>query len=204
MKHLKRTVRIAAMALAALALLGANAASATELYKNTTPNPNDTLGLATELQLTLMPGTRLFLEDTWGNPFIAATCEETELGGKVETVGGESSHPSGSLSTVKFASCTDAFIIETKGIFEVQHIAGTTNGTLFVKGLKFKYQETFLGFPCQVVVNGAFGTITGATSATGHATVDVLANVERPVCGPARIKATFKVAKPTGLIVEAK
>jgi hypothetical protein len=203
MNHLKK-IGLPAVASMALWLLVTSAASATELYKNTTPNPNDTLGLATELQLTLMPGSRLLLESTFSTPYIAATCEETELGGKVETAGGESSHPSGALSTVKFASCTDAFIIETKGTFEVQHIAGTTNGTLFVKGLKFKYQETFLGFQCQVVVNGAFGTITGATSATGHATVDVVANVERPVCGAARIKATFTVAKPTGLIVEAK
>jgi hypothetical protein len=204
MNYLRKSGLGAMLLLAIMSVLGAGSAAATELYKYTTPNPNDTLGLATELQLTLKPGTRLFLEDTWGSPFIAVTCEETELAGKTETAGGETTHPSGALSTTKFSSCTDSIIIETKGKFELQHIAGTTNATLIVNGLKFKYLETFLGFTCQVIVNGALGTLKGATSSTGYATIEVLANVERPVCGPMRIKASFTVAKPTGLIFEAK
>lgn len=205
MKHLKKSSLSAILALAIMAVLGVGSASATELYKYTAPNPNDTLGLGTELRMTLAPtGGNLLIEDTWGSPFVISTCVESEIAGSTESVGGEATHPLGSLSTVKFTNCTDTMTIETKGKFEVRHIAGTTNGTLYVSGLKFSFKDTFINFQCASVVNGVFGTLKGATSATGYASVEVLANVERPVCGPARIKATYTITSPTGLVVEAK
>ncbi|HEX6782899.1 MAG TPA: hypothetical protein VF125_12865 [Solirubrobacterales bacterium] len=205
MNHLRKLGLGAMVLLATMAVWGVGSASATELYKYTTPSPNDTLGVGTELRLTLAPTAgNLLIEDTWGSPFVISTCTETELAGKTESPGGETTHPLGALSTVKFSTCTDTMTIETKGKFEVRHIAGTTNGTLYVSGLKFNFKDTFLNFQCAAVVNGYFGTLKGATSATGYASVEVLANVERPVCGPARIKADFTVAAPTGLIVEAK
>jgi hypothetical protein len=205
MNYLKRIVAVATTALAALALLGANTASATELYKNTAPSPNDTLGVNTNLQMTLQAGSSLVLWDTFSMPYVVATCTGSELQGKTSTAGSESSHPFGTLATVSFTGCIDALTIIQKGTFQVQHIAGTTNATLVVNGLKFSYKNTFLGFECSVAMNGSFGTLTGATSATGHATLDVFANLEPTSCGlPARFTGTFIVTSPTGLVFEAK
>jgi len=195
----------AILLLAVIATLGAGSASATELYKYTTPSANDTLGAPTNLQMTLQAGSSLVLWDTFSMPYVVATCTGSELQGTTETAGGESSHPSGMLSTVSFTGCVDALTLIQKGTFQIQHIAGTTNATLVVNSLKFKYKNTFLGLECTVVMNGSFGTLTGATSATGHAKLDVYADLEPTNCGtPARFTGSFTVTSPTGLIFEAK
>jgi hypothetical protein len=205
MNHLKRIAAVAATALASLALLGASTASATELYKNTAPNPNDTLGVGTKLQMSLQAGTSLLLWDTFSTPYIVATCTSAELQGTTSLPGGESSHPAGMFSTVSLTPCFDPLTIISNGSFQIQHIAGTTNATLIVGGLKFKYKDTFMGFECTVSMNGPFGTLTGASSANSHAMLDVYANLEGSNCGPsARLTGSFTVTSPTGLVFEAK
>jgi hypothetical protein len=206
MNHLKKIVAVATTALATLALLGAGTASATELYKNTAPSPNDTLGVGTTLQMTLQAGSSLVLWDTFSMPYVVGTCTGSELQGKTSTAGGELSHPEGTLSTVSFTGCLeDPLITIANGAFRIQHIAGTTNATLIVNGMKFKYKNTFLGLECTVVMNGSFGTLTGATSASGHVKLDVFANLEATNCGtPARLTGSFTVTSPTGLVFEAK
>lgn len=205
MNYLAKSVLGLTLLLAVMAIWAAGAASATELYKYTTPSPNDTLGVGTELPLTLQAGTSLQLLDTWGAPYTVSTCTGGELQGKTESAGGEASHPSGMLSTMKFTGCTDSFTIISNGSFQIQHIAGTTNASLIVNGFKFKFKHTWLGFECTMAMNGSFGTLTGATSAAGHATLDVFANLEGTNCGlPARLTGTFIVTTPTGLIFEAK
>jgi|GEM_PF-3122901 len=205
MNYLRKSGLGVMLLMALMAIWGAGSASATELYKNTAPSPNDTLGVGTSLQMTLQAESSLVLWDTFSMPYVVATCTGSELLGTTSTSGGETSHPLGTLSTVTFSGCVDALTIIQKGSFQVQHIAGTTNATLIVNGLKFTYKNTFLGFECTVVMNGSFGTLTGATSATGHARLDVFANLEPTNCGlPARFTGTYIVTSPTGLVFEAK
>lgn len=206
MRHLKKAALSTILVLAAMTMFGAGSASATELYKYTTPSANDTLGIGTNLQMTLQAGSSLLLWDTFSMPYIVGTCTSSELQGKTGSAGGESSHPEGTLSTVSFTGCLEdpIFTIAT-GTFRIQHIAGTTDATLIVNGMKFKYKNTFLGFECTVVMNGSFGTLTGATSSTGHVKLDVFANLEGTNCGtPARLTGSYTVTSPTGLIFEAK
>jgi hypothetical protein len=205
MNYLKKIGLLAPAVLALVLLGGSTSASATELYKSTAPNPADTLGVGTNLQMTLQAGSSLLLWDTFGTPYTVATCTGSELQGKTASAGSESTHPFGTLSTVSFSGCVDPLTIISNGTFQIQHIAGTTNATLVVNGLKFSYKNTFLGFECTVVMNGSFGTLTGATSAAGHATLDVFANLEGTNCGtPARLTGTFVVTSPTGLMIETK
>jgi hypothetical protein len=203
MNHLRKRSLSVALLLSIMALTGAGTASATELYKYTAPSPNDTLGVGTELLLSMKPGTSMILQDTWSTPFTLATCAGGELQGKTTSAGGESSHPSGPFSAVKFTNCTHTMDIEANGEFKLEHIAGTTDATVLVNGLKIKHYDTYWGLNCTRTINGAFGTLTGATSATGYATIDVIANLSG-ICGPARLTGTFTVTAPIGLIVEAK
>src|SRR5215204_2945990 len=98
MKHLK-PLGLAALTLTALlAFIGAGAASATELYKYTTPSANDTLGVGTEILLTLNAGSSLRIEETkWFPGETRQTCTTAELRVKIENVGGESSNPGGKV-----------------------------------------------------------------------------------------------------------
>jgi hypothetical protein len=206
--HRLKTLGLAMMAsLSLVMVLGAGTAAATELYKNTAPNPNDTLGINTELQMSLRAGTSLQLIDTWNSATIA-TCAGSELKGKTASAGGEAIHPSGSLSTVGFTNCSDPFTIISNGTFFVQHIAGTTNATLIVSGLKLKFKHTWMGKECTLETTGSFGVLTGATSATGHAMLHVSANLDdmkAPTCGLfGRLTGTYTVTTPTGLIFEPK
>jgi hypothetical protein len=203
MRYLRKSGLIASFLLLITAVLATGSVSATEIYKYTTPGANETLGIGTELKLSMKVETSMILQDTWSTPFTLATCSGAELQGKTESAGGESSDPAGKFSVVKFTSCSHTMDVEANGEFRLQHIAGTTNATVFVNGLKIKHFDTTWGFNCTMTFNGAFGTLTGATSATGYATIDVVANVSR-TCGPARLTGTFTVTAPTGLIVEAK
>jgi hypothetical protein len=190
--------------MAVMAIWGAGVASATELYKYTTPSANDTLGAGTELSMSMKSGTSMILRDQFTQKVIG-TCTRAELQGKTETAGGEAAHPSGSFSAVSLTNCTHTTHMVANGGFEIQHLAGTTNGTVAINGLKFKIKDTIFGLECTVALSGTVGTLTGATSATGTATLDIVkALVSWGLCGTAELTATFSITTPTGLIVEAK
>ncbi len=205
MSYLRKSGVSMVMLLAIIAVWGAGSASATEIYKYTTPSPNDTLGVGTELKISMKVGTSMIVKDTWWTGYTAFTCTGADLQGEVKSAGGEAAHPSGAFSSVKFSQCTHKLQTVANGEFRLQHIAGTTNATVTVNGLQLKYEDTVWGLECLLYVNGTVGTLTGATSATGHATIDITAApVERPFCGSATLTGTFVVTAPTGLVVEAK
>jgi hypothetical protein len=206
MKFLK-TLSLAAMAIALLAF-GAGTTSATELYKNTSPNPNDTLGAGTEIEMSVKTGTTMLWKFTYEGEFLGTlnTCTNGSIKSTIETVGGgEGKHPGGKITGMSFSSCTHTISILKSGQLEIQHIPGTTNGIVISKEAEITLLSTLFGASC-VAKTGAgtkIGTLTGATSSTGQAIFDVDAGLTAGFCTTTDMTGTYVVTKPVGLIVEA-
>jgi hypothetical protein len=176
--------------------------SGTELYKFT---DTTTQGVGTEITGSLKSGSSLTLRQT-SSDFIN-TCTGSSLATKVESPGGEASHPSGKVSSLAFSGCTHPITIHSKGSLEVKHAAGTTNGTVFSSGLEMTMQSTTFGatLNCKTGTGTDVGTLTGAVSEEGHATLHIDAVLN---CGffvpSAKLTGTYTITSPTGLVVEAK
>lgn len=203
MKHVKHLGLVAMAALALSACLGAGTASATELYKATGGGTNDTQTAGTELVATLKSGTSLKLEDTLGGA--NDTCTGSELKGKVESTGGESSNPSGKVETLSFSGCSHTTDVLAKGSLEVKNIAGSTNGTVISKEARITVKSTIFGVSC--IANTGTGTTLGTLTGAGageSATFDVngVVTLENG-CGDSKLTGTYLVTSPTGLMVEA-
>jgi hypothetical protein len=200
MKRVKQLRLLAMGAVVLVALLGAATASGTELYKNT--NPNDKLGTGTETSATLKTGTSLQLVDEYGTK--TDTCTASEVKGKIESPGGEASHPSGKLSGLTFSSCTHTTTVIAKGELEVKGIAGTTNGTVYSKNAEVTVQSTFFGASavCKTGAGTALGTLTGAGPGE-QATIHVNGKIPCGILATASLTGTYLVTEPTGLVAEA-
>ena len=206
MKHLK-TLGLAVAALALLAFAAAGTASATELYKLTAPNPSDTLGVGTEIEMSLSAGTSMTWKHTYeGKP--VATAETCVNGGtkfKLEKAGGgEGVHPSGKVTGLSLIPCSDKIAVLKPGEMEIQHIPGTTNGSVISKEAETTIYSTVFGLSCVVSTGSGTktGTLTGATSSTGHATFDIEATIPFGICGTVFLTSSHRVTSPTGLVVE--
>ena len=207
MRYLKILVLAAMAAVSLLAITGAGTASATELYKLTAPNPNDTLGAGTELEMTTQAGTSTVWKQTHNlGSGTVNTCTSGLTRSRIELAGGgEGVHPSGKVTGMGFSLCASLLGVLKAGVLEIQHVPGTTNGTVISKEAEITVQSPVFGVSC-IIKTGAgtkTGTLTGATSNTGFATFHVDAALPYGICGIADLTATFLVTKPTGLIVEA-
>jgi hypothetical protein len=203
MNHLKPIGLAAIAAMALTAFLGAGTASATQLYKYTTPSANDSLGVGTTFTFTLA-GSSLF-EDT-EEALLVDTCTTSEMHGTFEDSAG--GHPTGNLSALTFGNCSHTTDVVAKGSIEVRHIAGTTNGTVYSANAQVTFQSTIFGIQCTINTGAGgtlIGTLTGAKSPTGTAVIDI--NAVLPVgflCGTdVRWTATYIVTQPAGLAVES-
>lgn len=180
---------------------GPETSPGTELYRNT-EFINVTQGVNTVIEASLKSGSSLALKDTFG--FTANKCTGSELGSKVESAGGEGSHPSGKVSSLTFSGCDHTFDVLANGSLEIKNIAGTTNGTVVSKGLELEVLSTLheTNIVCKAGTGITFGTLTGGSNGT-HATIDVNAPLN---CGPhmnsAKLTGTYVVTSPTGLVTE--
>jgi hypothetical protein len=196
---------IAAMALTALA--GAGSASATQLYKNTTPGGNDKIAIGTanaEITASLKTGTSALLKDTGGST--NDTCTSSEVKGKIEedTSSTPSVNPTGKVSTLSFGGCTHTTDVLAKGSLEIRYITGSTNGVLISKEAQVTVQSTVFGISCtaNTGTGTSIGTLTGA-AAGGQATVDINGVINMGAfCGDSTWTGTYIVTSPTGLMVE--
>ncbi len=203
MKQLK-TLALAAVAALALVALGAGTSSATELYKYTTPSPNDTLGAGTELVLSIESGTSMLLKDTLGGS--NDTCSSSEIKTTIESAGGISAHPSGKVGHLTLGGCSHTSDTLATGELEIRQIAGTTNGTLISKGARVTFKSTIFGVSC-ILNTGAgttIGTLTGAKGTTTAATADIngVVTLENG-CGDSIWTGSYSVTGTPGLTVEA-
>jgi hypothetical protein len=200
MRHVRMIGLAAMVAMAFTAALGTGLASATELYRFGAP-ANGTLGVGTPIDGSLKAGTSLFLKDTFG--LDATTCTGSELGMKTESAGGEASHPSGKASTLAFSGCSSgAPTVHAKGSLQIQHIAGTTNGTVTSSGMEVTFPSVFGTRNCKTGAGTDIGTLAGAYDEESHATLNVNAILD---CSgiSIRLLGTYTITTPTGLNVEA-
>ncbi|HET8815695.1 MAG TPA: hypothetical protein VFM51_12175 [Solirubrobacterales bacterium] len=206
MKYLKM-LSLAAVAAMALMAFGAGTASATKLYKHTTA-----LGVGTEITASLASGTSSRLTTTGGTTL--NTCTSSSVAGEIENAGGASATVEGNVEpeNLTWTNCSTGSVTTTVGgNLVIHHIAGTTNGTLTAEDFEVTV-DTFFG-PCTYVAGEGthLGTLTGNSSTSGHATMDINAIVTRKAEDPddgtcpssARWVGTYTVTSPTGLNVEA-
>jgi hypothetical protein len=175
--------------------------SGTELYRNTGSGVYDTLGTGTEITASLKTGTSALLKDEFGTT--TDTCSASEAKGKIESPGGEISHPSGKLSSLTFSSCTHTTTVIAPGELEVRSTAGSTNGTVYSKSAEITVYSTFFtaSAVCKTGTGTAIGTLTAAGPG-GQATIDINAKVNCGILGTASWTGTYTVTSPTGLVVE--
>jgi hypothetical protein len=201
MKHLKILGLAAMAALAVTAFLGVGAASATKLYKFTTPSANDPLGVGTVIKASMKAGTSAIFKDT--NGATVETCTSMEGEGKIEVDAGT---PRGKAAVFTFGGCSHTLDTIKVGELWIEHIAGTTNGAVWSAGTEATLQSTIFGISC-IAKTGTgvkMGTLTGATSSTGQAVIDMNAVIPMGICGDGILTGTGQVTAPLGLIVEAK
>ena len=123
------------------------------------------------------------------------------------TAHGAAATASGPISTLTFGGCTggDVVTVSLKGTLEA-HSIGSGNATLTSNGAKVTAVDGATGVACEfTTTNTDVGTVTGATTPTGHATLDIAsAKIPRTgdsiLCGAtATWTGSYKVNTPTGL-----
>jgi hypothetical protein len=201
-------LRILCLALVGAAVLvaigGASSASATAFWKYTTNTgtPNDTLGTPLSVTISLTPGTSTLHKDTGG------LANDTCTGSEIEVIS-ESTVPvpRGKISSLTFTGCSHTTTVLANGEMEFLNVAGTTNGTVIVKGTRVTVKSTVFGISC-VASTGAgttVGSLTGAKSDTEHATLTIngVITLENG-CGDSTWSGHYTVTEPTGLMIEAE
>ncbi|HEU4706879.1 MAG TPA: hypothetical protein VFS64_06820 [Solirubrobacterales bacterium] len=208
MKHLKMLGLAALAVMGLMAFLGAGTASATELQINTTPSANSTCGSAPHdegctIEATLEAGTSATLSDTFR--ISVDTCTASTVEGRIEDASA-AGNPTGRISTLTFGGCSDTTTVVRNGSLEIEHIAGTTNGTVTSKEAEVEVFSTALGATCRAVTGTgtSLGTLTGAGHGLTNATMDINATITMEGCGISSGKwvGRYEVTSPTGLTVE--
>jgi hypothetical protein len=204
MKYLKMLGLAAVAAMVLMAVVGASTASATQLDKVTSGGAKDTLGVGTFLGSSASVGTTLNLTDTAGNPI--DTCKQGAVLSEITNAGGAGATVSGDITGLTWESCTQKTQTLALGTLEVHGIAGTDNGT--VTGNGSKVTINVFGVPCVYGTNNTdLGVLTGVTSSTSHATVDINAVIleqdpKQFLCpDTGKWVGNYTVTNPTGLYV---
>jgi hypothetical protein len=192
MKYLKMLGLAGLAAMALTAFIGAGTASATTLEVG-----GVTQNSSVSISATLKAGTSAALRDTLG--LLANTCTTSEVAGSTESPFSGTT-VTGKVSSLKFSNCSDPVTVHQNGSLHVQHITGTTNGTVSSSGAEVTADGPFGYLNCRTGSGTHLGTLTGVGS--GNATMDVNAIVD---CAPisARWVATYTVTSPAGLGVSA-
>jgi hypothetical protein len=136
-----------------------------------------------------------FLETDTSN-FSANTCTSSAIKGHTEspftgtTVGGP-------ITTLSWTNCTEGNpTVDKAGVFSVERIGTTTNGTVRWTGSTITTPSFFGTFEC-TTNNTDIGTITGVAS--GSAIFHVNAVVSCTLIGSAKWSGTYTVTSPAGL-----
>ena len=198
MKYLK-ILALAAMACTAL-MAFAGSASATTL----TSGEGATVKTGTEISASLKTKTSAVLSDTSG--FVQNTCTTSTVKGKTSNETGTTI--TGAISTLDFENCTRHTTTKANGTLHIAYTSGN-NGTVTGSG-----SEVETVTPTGTCIYGTgtgthLGTLTGASTATGHATLGINAalNLVKTVSGScvstAKWTAEYTVTSPTGLKAKA-
>jgi hypothetical protein len=99
--------------------------------------------------------------------------------------------------------CTsESIIVDNAGQISIEHIPGTTNGTVVWENAQITFPTGFGQANCKFGAGTDIGTLTGASS--GHATLDIKAVINCGFFLPSTVwEGTYVVTSPTGLGVTA-
>jgi hypothetical protein len=141
---------------------------------------------------------------TNGQPF--ATCAGSELKTATESPYTRMPGPvGGKVSTLSFSGCTDTFEVISMGTLSIEHISGSTNGTVVSSGAEWRIGWPKKAIFCKTGKGTDLGTLTwGAPYPDGHATLDVNAVLDCGwIFGEAVMQGTYVITSPTVLGVVA-
>lgn len=195
MKYLK-VLGLAAAAAMAMTAFTAGTASATTFEVNGIAQNG-----AVSLKASLKSGGKVVLSRTDGS--LANECASAEVAGTTASAF-TGIQLTGAVNTLKFASCPHSVTVHKPGQLYIQHIAGTTDGTVgWENGEITAYFPAVFGYVSCATGSGThIGRLTG--TASGHAILHVNAVLN---CGvllvSASWKGTYVVTSPTGLGVVA-
>jgi hypothetical protein len=193
MKYIKMLGLLAVAAAALMAFAGT--ASATEITSSTGSTP--TINATNVGQLELH------------GPVGSVICQKSTVAGTV-TSHGANKPATGPISTLSFTECNEHVTVVKNGTLSITGANPTGNGTLTSSGAEVTVvQTTIFGAVHCIYATGNthIGTVTGASSGTGHAVLNISASIPRVVtsglCGsePAEWTGTYKVNHPTGFQV---
>jgi hypothetical protein len=179
-----------------LALVGAGGAAATTLEVG-----GVTKNQSVFLTLSPAPGTTISTKTTDGN--VNNTCTKSHGAGSTKSPYSGAT-VTGPASELSFSDCMHPLTVHKTGTLHVQHIPGTTDGTVSSSGAEWTSYSTILGanITCSTGTGTHFGRLTGTKA--GQATVHI--NVVMS-CGfflpSARLEGTAVVTSPAGLGVSA-
>ncbi|HEY5943193.1 MAG TPA: hypothetical protein VIT89_10070 [Solirubrobacterales bacterium] len=187
---------IAAVAAMAFTALGAKSASATTLeVGGVTQNSPVTI------DTSLKAGTALVISRTDGS--LANECGVSTFKGTTSVFTGAT--VTAPLSNWSSSSCVRPRTFHKTGTLHVEHIAGTTDGTVSSSGAEWTTGSPFGTLNCKTGGGVDLGTLTGTDGTPSqHAEIDVNAVINCGFLVPsATWKGTYTVTSPTGLGVSA-
>jgi hypothetical protein len=204
-KHLKMLVPVVLAVIAAMAIVGASAASATVLCKTNTTPCSEKYAVGTEIKASLTSGTSAKFVSNGGE--LTYTCTGGALGGKIEAGGSSTETVRTSLPTSSFSwsGCVWPMTAIKSGEMEVHWISGTTNGTVTAKGLEISVDTSALGAGfCTYALwseQPHIGVLTGGVTPTLHLSATLI-RTSGPICRTSLTwTATYTVTSPTPLYV---
>jgi hypothetical protein len=203
MKYLKMLGLAAISALAMMAVTAGTASATTLEVDGVTKNSK------VEISASLKAGNSLPLTSTSGGTLFN-TCTGSTVGGHTgTTVEGHSTGPytgatvTGPITTLTFTGCNNNVTPHKMGTLHIEHIKGTTNGTLRSSGAEVTSYSAIFGtyLNCKTGEGTHLGTLTGVGTGK-HASMHVNAALN---CGitSALWSGTYTVTSPTGLGVSA-
>ncbi|MDQ2629615.1 MAG: hypothetical protein M3Y75_01380 [Actinomycetota bacterium] len=193
MKQLKRIAATALTAAALAVTLGAGSASATTLeIEGVTQNQS------VDINLGLALGSSAVLSRTDGS--LANTCTNSRIRGSTVTYTGAT--VTTWANTLSFESCERWVTVHFPGKLHIEHIGGTTDGTVSSSGAEVTVGSPFGTLNCKTGFGVDLGRLTG--SKWGWAMLDVNAVLNCGFLVPsATWKATYETTWAQGLGVSA-
>lgn len=131
----------------------------------------------------------------------ANTCAATHFSGSTQSPF-TGSVVSGPVSLLSFSSCDRPVTVHKAGSMSIEHIAGTTNGTLRSSGAEFTVGSPIGTLTCVTGASTHLGILTG--SAAGKAEIDINAILNCGFLAPsAKWESTWVSTSPEPLAVSA-
>lgn len=143
---------------------------------------------------SLKSGTSAVLSRT--DATLVNTCTTSHVEGVMDEL--NSPTVTGNLDGLSFANCVRTVTVHKAGTLHIEHIAGTTNGTVSSSGSEVTVGSPFGTLNCKTGTGVDLGTLTGVAS--GHAEMHINAVINCGFLAPStKWEGTYTVTTPTGL-----